>query len=525
MEETIMAKPWEEYATNTEGKPWEEYSTGATAAPERTVLQDLGRQAGLTARIGIEGAADLAGLVADPLSAVGNKVGQLAHKAGLSDPLTKDGQPYQFQPLGQATSNLLDNLGLPKPENSLERVVNATGRTMLPAGATIKGAQMVGKTASPAAQKIANFLKAAPAQQMVGAAGAGLGSSAAKEMGASPGVQLAAGVATGLGAAAGASTVGKAFNTGSLIAQPTDVLGSVRQKNAREAIDTGYVLPPSVTESGVVSRTLEGLSGKDKMLQLASVKNQAVTDNLAKDYLKIPRETDLTAETLNSAKIPYNEVYQEVSSLPAIKRALGKESLSGKEALDQLKSARYDSKLQWNHFNRSGDPEALAKATALDKTAAKLEQQLEGIAMSAKKPELVQQLRDARKELAKIYTVEKSINPETGNVDAKAIAKLKEKGVPLDGALGQVAKTATAFPDATRVPKAGYANPLTAWDMTFGGLGYAVSPYAVAMPAGRVAARYGVLSKAGQKAINAKSQTVNPGAAIYGLGSVKDSDD
>ncbi|MES1989276.1 MAG: hypothetical protein V4440_14825, partial [Pseudomonadota bacterium] len=513
------------------------------SSPEESSLtRDLGRQAGLTARIGIEGLSDIGAMA---INAAGSAGRGLINATPLGKPLglAADAIQNQVNPnhtqnadkfsqtMSQGGTRVADMIGLPKPETAAERVVNTTGRVMMPTGAAIQGGNMVSKAASPAAQRIAKFLSAAPAQQVVGAVGAGLGSSTAKEMGASEPMQVAAGVAGGLGLSAAAGTVNKAFNTGSLALQPTDALGktSLRQRNAQSAIDQGYVLPPSNTDSGVISKTLEGLSGKEKTLQLASVKNQKVTDNLAKDYINIPRDTELNTQTLNSAKEPFNEVYEKIASLPAIKRT-GKfaegESLSGKQTLEQLKTTRYDARMQWNYFNRSGDPEAFAKANLLDEQAKGIEKKLESIAMSAKQPELVQDLRNARKELAKIYTVEKSLNPETGNVDAKAVLKLKQKGAPIDGPLGKVAKTAEAFPDAMRVPKTGYNVPFTAWDWTFGGIGSTINPAALAIPAARVGARYGVLSKAGQKAINSsKPKNGVPLSTVYGLGAVDDGDD
>lgn len=526
--ENVTSKPAWDSAPLADEQPIE-------TVPQRTLPQQLARQAGLTARIGIEGLSDLGGMAVNAASKLGDitPMGLMMNAAGERFiPNYAENKQAANAAVSGGGTRVSDILGLPKPETSTERVVNEAGRAMVPAGGVIKGANIAANTAtSLAKQRIARFLAAAPAQQLAGAAGAGLGSSTAREMGAGEGGQLAAGIAGGLGAAAGASTINKAFNTASLGMHSPDLSGktSLKQRNAQAAINEGYVLPPSNTESGIVSRTLEGVSGKEKTLQLASVKNQQVTDNLAKDYLKIPRDVELNAQTLQAAKEPYNNVYEQIASLPAVKRvgklADGKESLTGKQALESLKKTRYDSRVMWEYFNRSGDPEAMAKANILDEQAKSMERNLESIAMGAKKPELVQELRNARKELAKIYTVEKSLNPETGNVDAKVILKLKQKGAPIDGALGKVAKTAEAFPDAMRVPKAGYSNPFTAWDATFGALGAGVSTPALVMPAARVGARYGVLSKAGQRAINMQNKTPPPASILYGLGAVDEGND
>ena len=55
-----MSGPWEQYATvSADSKPWERYTSTSEPVvekkPERSLMQEIGRQMGLTARYGIEG--------------------------------------------------------------------------------------------------------------------------------------------------------------------------------------------------------------------------------------------------------------------------------------------------------------------------------------------------------------------------------------------------------------------------------------------------------------------------------------
>lgn len=81
--------------------------TAQPQQPQRSVGQELGRQVGLTARAGLQGAADVAGLVLNPAA---NLVNLAAGKQVL-------------QPFSEAASNLMTAAGLPQPETSLEKAV------------------------------------------------------------------------------------------------------------------------------------------------------------------------------------------------------------------------------------------------------------------------------------------------------------------------------------------------------------------------------------------------------------------
>jgi hypothetical protein len=63
-------------------------------------------------------------------------------------------------------------------------------------------------------------------------------------------------------------------------------------KNAafETARDAGYVIPPEDVAPNVISKLLNGASGKIKTAQEASSRNQAVTNNLVKEEFGIPKD-------------------------------------------------------------------------------------------------------------------------------------------------------------------------------------------------------------------------------------------
>ena len=119
--------------------------------------------------------------------------------------------------------------------------------------------------------------------------------------------------------------------------------------------------------------------------------------------------------------------------------------------------------------------------------------------------------RKARQDIAKSYSVQKAVNPATGDVSAQSLARELVKGKPLSGDLRTIAEVGNAFPKATQAlkesPKA--VSPL---DFAFGGgAGIATgNPMALGMLAARPAARSLLLSPMYQGLL-AKPPSYGPG--------------
>lgn len=139
-------------------------------------LRDIPRQLGLTARHGIEGLADVAGIVANPVAGAANAA------FGTNLPRLRD-----------ATSNLLTSAGLPQPNTPTERVVGDMSRILAGGGGMVKGAQLASK-AVPAISALA----ARPGLQAASAVGSGGAGGYVRETGGSPMSQGVAALAGGL---------------------------------------------------------------------------------------------------------------------------------------------------------------------------------------------------------------------------------------------------------------------------------------------------------------------------------------
>lgn len=170
------------------------------AAQAGGMLNDIGRQVGLTARYGLEGLANTAQIVTEPIRYGTDRL---------------FGQTGKTKPLGAMATDLADSIGLPKPEGANERAVGEGARLMAGAGGLAGAAGKMAANAGPVAGKVLSSLSANPLQQVTAAGGSGLASGASKEAGGSWWEQLLAstvgGIAGGM-APAGVAKLRDGFN-------------------------------------------------------------------------------------------------------------------------------------------------------------------------------------------------------------------------------------------------------------------------------------------------------------------------
>ena len=224
---------------------------------------------------------------------------------------------------------------------------------------------------------------------------------------------------------------------------------------------------------------LGGLSGKIKTAQVASAKNQAVTNNLVRKELGIAADSPLTTDALaairqEAATAGYAPVRAagEITATPSYTAALddivkqyqgAARSFPGavknevEDMVKNLRQTKFDSgdavdmvrvlREQADSAYRSGN-KALGKASK--EAAGAIEDQLEQHLKSIGQPEALGAFREARQTIAKTYSAEKALNSQTGDIAADVLAKQLAKGRPLSGGLETVAKVSQAFPKATQ---------------------------------------------------------------------------
>jgi hypothetical protein len=299
---------------------------------------------------------------------------------------------------------------------------------------------------------------------------------------------------------------------------------------AQKGNQLGYVVPPADLNPGMTSELLSGLSGKIKTAQVASQRNQAVTDKLARQALGLADDAQLTPDVLQGLRNqaatsgygPIRQAGQVVADADYLKAL---DSIAGQyqgaarsfpgaaknpvvEMVDGLRQGAFDAgdgldmvkvlRESADKAYRSGDT-GLGKAS---KAAAEaIEEQIDRSLTAAGNKEAITAFREARKQIAKTYSVQKALNSETGSVSAQKLAQELSKGKPLSSELRDVAEFATAFPKASQAlkeaPKA--VSPLD-WAVGMGTTVGTGNPLSLAMLGARPAARNMLLSSMVQKA-------------------------
>lgn len=255
------------------------------------------------------------------------------------------------------------------------------------------------------------------------------------------------------------------------------------QQAVTQARQTGYTVPPTQAGGGIVNRALEGMAGKLSTLQEASVRNQAVTDKLAKQSLGLADDAILTPDLIKSIRTDAGKAYENlklsgtVKTSPKFIQALDnikpyQDAIQAAKdfpdeanspiikIVDSLKRPNFDVNSAVSKINmlrndadiafRQGDA-ALAKT---NKDASQvLENTIENHLANTKQTELLDKFRQARQTIAKTYEVEKAMNTTTGTVNAQKLAARLQAKKPLSGELKDIAEFAQAFPRAAKTPE------------------------------------------------------------------------
>src|ERR1700744_184733 len=267
--------------------------------------------------------------------------------------------------------------------------------------------------------------------------------------------------------------------------KPTD-----QQVSLKKAQELGYVVPPATTNPTILNSGIEGIAGKTSVAQAASIKNQAVTNNLVRQELGLPEDAELTHDTLHQVRAAQSPAYEAVKAIPEIQfgpaytkelrglsatsdkiaatlpdyKATGAEQvqkliqsiqpkdggMDGETAVELSKSLRAEATAQLQSAARTGDPTARTLGSAYRGAATAVENAIQSPLEKTGQPQLADNWDTARRTIAKTYSVEQALDG-AGNVDAEKLGKQLIKGKPLSGNLEAAADFANAFPNASKV--------------------------------------------------------------------------
>lgn len=333
---------------------------------------------------------------------------------------------------------------------------------------------------------------------------------------------------------------------------------SIRDSALKSGQDAGYSVPPSQANPSMLNRVIESFPGKAGVGQGSSLKNQGVTNKLAKKALGLPDDAPLTEQSLKALRTEAGKAYEVIKNAPGkldadqqfyddiaklgsdfseaskefpdlvkneaietLQASLSRKEISPKAAIELVKKLRFDASKNFKSFD---DPAKAALGKAQREAANMLDDLIERNLQAANLDKFlgpgsnkgaVEAYKQARQTIAKSYDVEAALNESTGNISAKVLAKALEKGKPLTGELETIARFSRAFPKATQTTE-----PLssvlggTPLDWAMGGMGAATTgnPMLLAAALARPATRAALLSKTGQKLL-ARPPAYTPGVS------------
>jgi hypothetical protein len=298
---------------------------------------------------------------------------------------------------------------------------------------------------------------------------------------------------------------------------------AVRQLTLANSQKAGYVVPPSTTNPNLGNSFLESFGGKIATAQDAALKNQDVTNKLAKSALGLSDDAPLTQEALGAVRKEAGKAFETLRSAGAVAlddattKSLDeiaakfsgsklKEALGGSNDVAKIVQAIKSEPL-------TGDTAVDAIALLRDKASTAFTQgskevgkaykamasHIEGLMEKSLSGEALKNFREARQTIAKTYSVEGAFNASTGNVLATKLAGQLQRGKPLSGDLLTAAQFGQAFPKAAREIVDSGAVRNTDAILGSGAAVFSGHPWYLGWPFLRQAARNLLLSPAGQR--------------------------
>ncbi len=246
-----------------------------------------------------------------------------------------------------------------------------------------------------------------------------------------------------------------------------------KNDTVRASIEAGYQIPPNMVKPSLANQVIESVSGKQATQQLASVHNAKVTDGLARKALGLADDAPLTKEAMQVYRGAQHAAgYEPVKNMGLVQtdgaftqaldditsKYTGKGTIPAvqrddiRALVDAHKSGGFDAgdAVDAMRLLRDQADEAFRKGdTAIGKTYKDISKAYEDVIernlQATGNADMLANFRQARQNMAKSFTVEKSIVEGSGGINPQKLAAELQKGKPLTGELKTAAQFANTF--------------------------------------------------------------------------------
>lgn len=519
-----MAGPWEKYAAQGDG-PLSKYAAPAEKPVDPSAgggrLSIAGFDTGINTPQWLDrGLAGIGKAVVDTGRGIGQLVAPIAD-ANASAYASQRGLPYQGN------------------ENQVAARQAVTDSRQADAPLMKTGMGKLGNFAGNAAM-LAPTMAIPGANTVTGAGliGAATGMIQPAETGTERAMNVGLGGALGAGAQYAGSKIAQAGTNllasreASAVAKKTQ--NAVKDATVKELQSVGYVAPPTATNASLKNTILESAAGRAATNQAASLKDQQITNTLARKAIGLADDANLTPETFAEVRrVAGESSYKPISQIGDIpldeKFTKGIEGLSRKvtkglktegmvsdpvmglqkgtmpinsaDAIERLKDLRAEANANLSPL-AAVNPANRRLGNEQKKAAKELEGLLDRHLRKIGKADLAEKFVADRKLIAKTHTLERALNEGTGNIDASKLARELDKGKPLEGEMLQIAKFGKTFKDIAKEPTKGPA--VSKLDFaTAVAAALTGHPELLAIPAASHSARAAILQPAINRALSA----------------------
>lgn len=283
-------------------------------------------------------------------------------------------------------------------------------------------------------------------------------------------------------AAGAAIPAPKIGNVSPSFVSPAETQGNQMRQLVSNSQKAGYVVPPATAQPSTLASVMETIAGKQKVAQGASLRNQQVTNTLAKKSLGLNPDAPLTPESLSALRSEAGQSYQAIKktgsvtsdpqfqaelngvlskyqgagqSFPELAKtdlqplvdAVNKPTFDAGAAVDATRILRDKADAAFGSGDKGTGQGIKAISNAIE---SQLDRHLQSLGPQYQ--DTLNDFRNARQTIAKTYTIQDALNPASGNVNAAKLANALKKNAPLQGDMKTAAQFATAFPKAAQEP-------------------------------------------------------------------------
>jgi len=214
---------------------------------------------------------------------------------------------------------------------------------------------------------------------------------------------------------------------------------AIKNDTIQRAQAEGLVTYPD----GLVGQGLMKAGGIRNVEQKASIQNAEKAADIGRREAGLGPDQPMSTANFAKAREDMSGPYKEVAAM----------SPNAAAALETLRQARYDAQKWHRFYRRSEDPRAEKRADRFDAIATQQERLIDSIAQGSKNPNLLQQLREARTNIAKNMDVERATNAATGEFDPQVIGRMYEANPNrFSGGLETIGRFANTNPKMTQPP-------------------------------------------------------------------------